>query len=112
MAHDMWNQLSMVKESRGHLGVLATHRALYWATAKEGFDMVGHISKLRGLQNELHAIENLVTDKDFVMILITSLPESWDNYTRLFLRSSGNKLMVVSHKLIAVLLDKDRRRKG
>ena len=44
--------------------MLATHWALYRATAKEGFDMVEHISKLRGLQNQLHAIENSVTDED------------------------------------------------
>ena len=81
MAHDIWNQLSLVKESWGHLGVLVMCQALYQATAKEGFDMVEHISKLRGLLNELHAIENLVTDEDFIMILITSLLEFWDNYT-------------------------------
>ena len=69
--------------------------------------MIDHISKLRGLQNELHAMENLVSDEDFIMILITSLPESWDNYTGSFLGSSGNKPTVLSHKLIAVLLDKD-----
>ena len=46
------------------------------------------------------------------MILITLLPESWDNYTGSFLGSSGNKPTVVSHELIAVLLDEDRRRKG
>ena len=28
-ARDMWNQLTMVKEARGRLGILATHRALY-----------------------------------------------------------------------------------
>ena len=82
------------------------------ATAREGFDMVEHISKLRGLQNKLHAMENLVTDEDFVMIFITSLPESWDNYTGSFLGSSGNKPTVISHKLIAILLDEDQRRKG
>ena len=38
--------------------------------------MIDHIFKLRGLQNELHAMENLVTDEDFVMIIIMSLPES------------------------------------
>ena len=46
--------------------------------------MVEHISMLRGLQNDLHAMDNLVSDEDFVMILITSLPESWDNYTGSF----------------------------
>ena len=57
-------------------------------------------------------MENLVTDEDFVMILITSLPESWDNFTGSFLGSSGNKPTVTSHELIAVLMDEDQRRKG
>lgn len=111
-AKDMWSQLSMVKESKGRLGVLATRRALYRASAEEGFDMVTHVSKLRGLQDELHVMENLVSDEDFVMILLTSLPESWDNYTGSYLGSSGNKPVVTSHELIAVLLEEDRRRKG
>ena len=74
--------------------------------------MINHISKLRSLQNELHMMENLATDEDFVMILITSLLESWDNFTGSFLGSSGNKPAIKSHELIAVLMDEDRRRKG
>ena len=38
--------ITMVKESRGCLGVLATCQALYRATANESFEMVDHISKL------------------------------------------------------------------
>ena len=34
----LWEQLCMVKESKGQLGVLDTRRALYRATAEEGFD--------------------------------------------------------------------------
>ena len=75
-ASQMWEQLCIVKESKGRLGVLATRRALYRAMAEEGFDMVEHVSKLQKLQEELHIMSNLVSDEDFVMILITSLPES------------------------------------
>jgi hypothetical protein len=107
----MWKQLSQVKESKGHLGVLATQRALYEASAIEGFEMIEHISNLRKLQEELHLMESLITDEDFVMILITSLPESWDNYTSAYLGSSGNKLTLTSHELIVILLEEDRRRK-
>jgi hypothetical protein len=57
-------------------------------------------------------MENRVSDEDFVMILITSLPESWDNYTSAYLGSSGNKPTLTSHELIAILLEEDRRRKG
>jgi hypothetical protein len=109
---EMWDQLTMVKESKGKLGVLATRRTLYRMTADEGFDMVEHISKLRKLQEELHLMENKVEDEDFVMILITSLPESWDNYTSSYLASSGNKPTLKSHELVAVLLEEFRRRQG
>ena len=93
-AREMWDQLTTVKESKGRLGVLATRRALYRATAEEGFEMVDHISKLQQLQDEQHIMDNKVSDEDFIMILITSLPESWDNYTTSYLGSSGNKPLV------------------
>ena len=69
--------------------------------------MVDHILKLRKLQEELHLMENKVTNEDFVMILITSLPESWDQYTSAYLGSSSNKLTLKSHELIAILLEED-----
>ena len=65
-ARGMWEQLTTVKESKGRLGVLATRRTLYQMTAEEGFEMVDHISKLRRLQEELHLMENKVSDEDFV----------------------------------------------
>ena len=48
-----------------------------------------------------------VPDEDFVMILVTSLPESWDDYTSAYLGSSGNKPELRSHEIIAILLDED-----
>ena len=74
--------------------------------------MVNHISKLWKLQDELHIMESPVSDEHFVMILVTSLPESWDNYTSAYLGSSGNKPELWSHEIIAILLDKDQRHKG
>ena len=79
-ASEMWSQLTLVKESRGKLGILATQRALYRSIAEEGFDLVEHVSKLRKLQEELHLMGSLVSDEDFAMILVSSLPESWDLY--------------------------------
>src|SRR6266542_2173469 len=81
-------------------------------TAEEGFDMIMHISKLHQLQKELHIMENLISDEDFMIILLTSLPESWDNYMTSFLGSSGNKSTIGSHELIAVLLEEDQYHKG
>ena len=109
---EMWDQLTMVKESKGRLGVLVTCHALYRISVDEEIDLVEHISKLRKLQEELHLMETMVSDADFVMILITSLPESWDNYASLYLGASGNKPTLKSHKLIAILIEEYRRRQG
>jgi len=112
-AKEMWDQLCMVKEAKGRISVLATRHALYRMEADENnFDMVEHVSKLRRLQKELHLMDNKVSDEDFVMILLTSLPESWDMYTSAYLGSSGNKPTLKSHELIAILYEEDRRRKG
>ena len=110
-AREMWEQLCTVKESKGRLGLLATRRALFRATAEEGCDMAEHIAKLRQLQEELHIMGSVVSDEDFVMILLTSLPESWENYASSFLGSSGNKPTVKSQELVGVLLEEARRRK-
>ena len=88
--------------------MLATRQTLYWMTAEERFEMVDHISKLRKLQEELHLMENKVSNEDFVMILITSLPKSWDQYTLAYLGSSSNMPTLKSHELVAILLEEDR----
>ncbi|CAA7267804.1 unnamed protein product [Cyclocybe aegerita] len=107
-ACQMWEQLTMVKESKSRLGVLATRRTLYWATVEEGFDMAEHIAKLCQLQEELHTMGSKISDEDFVMILITSLPKSWDNYTSPYLGSSGSKPELKSQELVAILLEESR----
>jgi len=110
-AREMWEQLCTVKESKGWLGVLATRRALFRAQAEEGFEMMEHIAKLRQLQEELHIMGSVVNDEDFVMILLTSLPESWENYASSFLGSNGNKPTVKSQELVGILMEEFRRRK-
>jgi hypothetical protein len=81
-AKAMWDQLQTVKETRGRLGILSACQMLFRYSADEtAFDMASHITKLRRMQEELHLMGSVVPDDNFVMILLTSLPEAWDNYT-------------------------------
>jgi len=111
-AKEMWNQLRKVKESKGKLGILATRRQLYRMTAEEGFDMLEHLTRLRKLQDELHMMNNKISDEDFTMIVLTSLPESWDLYTSAYFGQSNTLPSTTSHELISILLEEERRRKG
>ena len=56
-------------------------------------------------------MDNKVSDENFIMILLTSLPESWDTYTLAYLGSSSNKLTLKSNKLIVILYGEDHQRK-
>jgi hypothetical protein len=104
----MWKQLTIVKESRGKLGILATRCMWYRIIADEGFDLVEHISKLQKMQEELHLMGSMVSDENFVMILVSSLPESWDLYTSAYLGSKAEGTLPTSHELVTILLEEGR----
>ena len=112
-AKDIWRQLTMVKESKGRSGVIAVRRTLYKMDAKDDTDLVEHIGSLRQLQEELYNMGSIIADEDFAMILLSSLPENWDQFTSSYLGSkSGDKTAVLtSHELIAIILDEERRQK-
>ena len=51
---EMWDQLHMVKESKGQIGILVMYQALDCTeTDKNNFNMIEHVLKLWGLQEEL-----------------------------------------------------------
>ena len=77
----MWKQLTLVKEARGRLGMLSYQRSLYRTVADESTDIVVHMTTLRQLQEQLHLMGSLVSDDEFIIVLITSLPEIWDQFT-------------------------------
>ena len=66
--------------------------------ADEGFDLVEHISNLRKMQEELHLIGSIVLDEDFAMILVSSLPESWDLYTLVYLGLKADGTLLTFHE--------------
>ncbi len=42
---------------------------------------------MQRIQEELGMLGSVVTDEDFLMLLISSLPESWDQFTSAYLGS-------------------------
>ncbi|KAG2006925.1 hypothetical protein CC2G_015317 [Coprinopsis cinerea AmutBmut pab1-1] len=110
-AAEIWTRLCEIKETKGRLGILATRRALYRATLVEGGDLVEHISTLRAYQSELALMSNVVSEEDFAMVIITSLPESWDSFTSSYLASQGADTTLKATEIIPLLLEEDRRRR-
>jgi len=109
-AEEMWKQLTLVKEVRGRLGILSYRRSLYRTVADESTDIVVHMTMLRQLQEQLHLMGSLVSDDEFIILLITSLPESWDQFTTAYLGANGNNTTVTSHELVAIITEENCRR--
>ncbi|KAG6326119.1 hypothetical protein ID866_12970 [Astraeus odoratus] len=105
-AHQMWENLRQVHELHGQQSVTALRRTLYHTRAKEGEDIVAHITKMRQYQVELHQMGSLVSDNDFRSMLITSLLPSWDHFTSTYLGAQSGDKKITSQELIALVHDK------
>lgn len=111
-AKEMWDQLRTVKEARGVVGIMSARRQFYRIRAEEGADITSHIAELRKIQEELHLMGSAVTDTEFLTHLITSLPESWDQFTSGYFGASGTlQTGMTSHQLVALIIQEDRRRR-
>jgi gag-polypeptide of LTR copia-type len=63
-----------------------------------------HIQILHGYQEELHNLGQKIDREEFSIILLTSLPESWNNYIALV----DTTALKDSQKLIAYILEHDQ----
>jgi len=108
-AEEMWKQLMLVKEAQGRLGILSYRHSLYRTIADESTDIVAHMTMLRQLQEQLHLMSSLVSDDEFIILFITSLPDSWDQFTTAYLGANGNNTTITSHELIALITEENQR---
>ncbi|KAF7333956.1 hypothetical protein MSAN_02397600 [Mycena sanguinolenta] len=109
-AAEMWSQLKQVKERGGKLGILSLRRRLYRTIADDTTDITVHVTELRRIQEELAILGSIVSDEDFLLLIISSLPESWDSFTSAYLGASSNAPTITSHEFISLVLEEHRRR--
>ncbi|MGK2912533.1 MAG: hypothetical protein ACSLE1_22465, partial [Sphingobium sp.] len=106
----MWAQLCAVKEPKGILGKLAVRRRLYRMTAKEGTSMAVHIAAFRKEQQKLALMGDFISEEDLALLLISSLPETWDTFSSAFFGSNANLKGTVSlSEIIEMLIEEDER---
>ncbi|GLB40106.1 hypothetical protein LshimejAT787_0706160 [Lyophyllum shimeji] len=102
---DAWDALKNVYEVQGSLGIVLLRRRFYGTRCEEGADIEEHIRTLRGWQEELASLGKAMSEEDFSYAILTSLPDSWDS----FIRGIDTTSLDNSHRLIARILEEDRR---
>ncbi|OJT11738.1 Retrovirus-related Pol polyprotein from transposon TNT 1-94, partial [Trametes pubescens] len=111
---EVWDTLAETFQESGPIGIIEARCKLFHAQCPEGGDIEEHLRKLRSYQSELHALGQIVSDTDFSMIILTSLPDSWNPFIRaidptdLAPPSAGQSARLTSAKLIARIHQEDR----
>ncbi|KAF5345723.1 hypothetical protein D9757_014965 [Collybiopsis confluens] len=112
-AKEAWNTLKTMYEAAGTISIIATRRKLFRTHCAEGADIEEHIRTLHGLEQQLANQGQPLRALEFSTTLLTSLPDSWDQFA-----SSIDKSTITdtvdpdSSKLIAKILEDDLRRRS
>ena len=97
-SHDAWHDLESIYKSQET--AVAVMRKLWCTTAEEDDDIGKHLTKLKRYWEQL----NMVQDNTFKLLemlfkiaIITSLPVSWDNFTRAYISIEKEDSTVPRH---------------
>ena len=101
----VWDALATIFEASGPIGIINTRCKFFRTFAQEGENMEEHVRKLHGLQQTLHAMGELISDRDFSNTLLTSLPKTWSTFITAV---NAGLLTLTSDALITRILEEYR----
>ncbi|CAK5263885.1 unnamed protein product [Mycena citricolor] len=102
-----WQMLSALFELKGQMGLILARHKFYSTRALDQQPLEPHIKMMRQLQGELRSLGQEVSDSDFAVTLLSSLPTEWDSFIRANLHGTINPQ---SKTVIADILTEERRR--
>jgi hypothetical protein len=117
-AHDMWMNLRKIHLPMRNPALTAKLRILYKIRAEDGDDIVQHLVKLKRQWDQIAFYDRCeFNDELFKLHVAVSLPPSWDNFTRPYLKrhvdddttTADPKKGVDSRQLIGLVIQEYQR---
>ena len=97
----MWDALKEHFQSDSLANELFLRRKFYQSRMSNGVDVQSHINSLRDIQRQLAGIQCKISEREFVMTLLGSLPDSWQSLiTALESRAGDLTLSFVQQRLL------------
>jgi hypothetical protein len=119
MANLLWKSLEDIYENKGHLTIIAIMCNLFHTIAAKGADIGSHLTQLKVHWERLNSIgddEIKLSDFIFKILILSSLPRSWDSYCEPFvgghigIRDSNPNKQLTSQQFIGILCKEYARR--
>lgn len=111
-AKQAWDALEGAFESRGIQAEVLARREFLRAQCPPGGDIPDHIRKMRENMDRVHtaAGKEVISDDEFAITLLTSLPDEWNTFIQTF--DGSDQKQLTSAGVIARILQEDTRRKA
>jgi transposase InsO family protein len=100
-----WDRLMEIYQPKGAIGSVLARKKFFQTQCSEGGDIREHIQLLRTYQQQLASLGKVISERDFSVTLLTSLPTSWHS----FASSISTDTLKSSHSTIARVLEEDAR---
>jgi hypothetical protein len=71
-AKEAWDKLQSIYQLKGAISIIHLHRKIFQAQCDEG--------ALTDLRDELASYRQMIEEAEFMVCILTSLPDSWDNW--------------------------------
>lgn len=107
-SYSAWKTLADTYQPKGVITAVLLRRQLSRLHCEEGGIVEEHIRTLTNLRSKLAAQGAKLSEEEFSITLLTSLPDSWDT----FISGVDTASLTESTKLVARILEQDRRRKA
>jgi Reverse transcriptase (RNA-dependent DNA polymerase)/gag-polypeptide of LTR copia-type/Integrase core domain/GAG-pre-integrase domain len=117
-SHVAWKNLEAIYEDKSQETAVAIIRNLWHTTANESADVSEHLNTMKKYWERLNLVDDnnfKIPEVQFKIAIVSSLPPSWDNFTRPYISirkddSTDPKLKATSQELIGILKEEYVRR--
>lgn len=77
---EAWDAIAAMFQAEGPMAIVLARRKLWSFRFEDGTDMEEQMRTIRGHHEQLILLDAGLSDKDFALVLLTALPETWDNF--------------------------------
>lgn len=117
MAKQIWDNLKAIHEIKGQQSIIAMKRTLYKTQITKDAEVPAHMTEMKNIRAKLHAMGCRIPDGEFMNVLLSSLPHSWNGFIATYMgartgsEDAGHPKMSMQ-EMLALLGDEYNRRTG
>ncbi|KAF7334044.1 hypothetical protein MVEN_02310000 [Mycena venus] len=77
---EAWNKLQSVYQPKGAINIIRLCRQIFRMACEEGENIEEHFRKLTDITGALEEYGTTISEVEFAITILTSLPDSWDTW--------------------------------